>query len=179
MARKKNAKNSSYAISKNIEVVKRRIRVLELKEMGASIRQISQRLTDEALAEFRTANPGVDDPKAERKAVRGCSPTRVQELLVEALEDLYRNQRLKTRHMVQLELNKMDRIELAHLSRLLKSTTPDSIEKLSRALERVWKRRDALLGLHKPLKVELDPRQTLAKLLGRSPEELPDGDPDA
>jgi hypothetical protein len=46
-------------------------------------------------------------------------------------------------------------------------------------MERIWKRRDSLLGLHKPTKVQVDTRETLAKLLGRSPEELPSGDLDS
>ena len=46
----------------------------------------------------------------------------------------------------QLELNKIDQAELAHFARFLGETDPDAAEKLSRVIERIWKRRDMLEG---------------------------------
>jgi hypothetical protein len=120
--------------AKELELIKRREKILDLREGGASIRQISEHLT--------------------AQGVEGCSPTRVHELLAEALDDMLKNQRLKTKQIVQLEINKLDRVELTVSPKLLKATDADSIEKLSRSMERVWKRRDALLGLTKPEKHE-------------------------
>ncbi len=150
---------------KELELIRKRNKILDLREMGASIRQIADQL----------AAQGED----------GVSKTRVHELLVEALEDLLKTQRMKTRHYRQLEINKLDRAELAIFPKLLRAAesnlllNSDDIEKISRSLDRIWKRRDSLLGLNAPVKVDVNPREALAKLLGRNPEELPDGDADA
>lgn len=183
-AQKPNASSDAKAKSrtpkkKELEIIYRRNKILDLRETGASIRQISEHLISDGAKNLMDGDPDLTIEKARAKARKGLSPTMVHEHLAAALEDLYKTQRLKTKHLVVIEINKMERVELAHFTRLLRETNPDSIEKLSRALERVWKRRDALLGLHKPLKIQIDPRETLAKLLGKSPEELPDGDSDA
>lgn len=144
---------------KDLEILRKRNKIMDLRENGATIRQIAEHLT--------------------LQGEKGCSPTRVFELLVEGLEDIYKTQRLKAKHLVQLEINKLDRIELAHFNKLLTATSADDVEKYSRAFERIWKRRDAMLGLHKPQRIEVSARDNLAKLLGRSPEEIPDGDSDS
>jgi hypothetical protein len=129
---------------KELAIIRRRDKILDLRETGASIRQISAHLIAQGEEE-------------------GCSPSRVHEILVEGLEDLMKNQRLKTQHFVQLELNKLDRNELALLPNLLRlaekdkesitnlgrPSYADAIEKYSRSIERIWKRRDTLLGLNK------------------------------
>lgn len=146
--------------ARQLEMFRRRERVLELREGGASIRQIAEHLNREAIT----------------NGMKTVTYQTVFNDLVAALEDLHENQRMKTKHLVQLQINKLDRLDLAHFSKLLAVQDADSFEKWTRGFERIWKRYDSLLGLHKPVKVELDPRQTLAKLLGRSPEELPNGD---
>ena len=133
--------------------------ILDMRERGASIRDISKHFQD--------------------NGIKGSALATIHKHLVNALEDMLTHRRMKVKHVVQLELNKIDRVESAHFRRLLTSVDADSIEKLSRAMERVWRRRDALLGLHKPLKVQIDPRETLAKLLGTKPEDLPNGDSDS
>ncbi len=158
-------KSGHAPTKKELDVIRRRNKVLDLRTNGASIRQISELLS--------------------AQGEEGCSPTRIHQLLVEALEDMHKHQRMKVRHYQQLELNKIDRAELAIFPRLLKVADMDTlvdadgIEKLSRSIDRLWKRRDALLGLHKPQEIKVDARETLARLLGRKPEDLPDGDPDA
>ncbi len=134
-------------------------KILDLTEMGASIRQISKQL--------------------EGQGFSGTSRSNIGKLLKKALDAQAKEVNLKAKHHVQIALNKMQRIELAHFSRLLNATDADSIEKISRALDRVWKRQDALLGTHKPVKVQIDAREALAKLLGKAPEELPNGDSDS
>ena len=142
-----------------ISVLDKMDKILDLTEMGASIRQISVRLREQGYT--------------------GTSRSNVAKLLKKALDSQAKDVNLKAKHHVQIALNKMQRIELAHYTKLLNATDPDAIEKLSRALERVWKRQDALLGTHKPVKVRVDAREALAKLLGKTPEELPSGDSDS
>lgn len=141
---------------KRYTTLQKKAKILDLTEGGASIRQISERLTSEGWT--------------------GCSRSNVGKLLKAALEDCADELKLKAKHYVTLELNKMRRAELAHFARFLNETDPDKIAKLSSALSPVWRRIDALLGLHKPVKIDLKPSEALAKLLGRNPEEFPSGD---
>lgn len=145
--------------SKEAELLVKRDKILDLATGGASIRQIAEHLAE--------------------LGFEGVSRSRVHQLLVEALDDLHETQRMKTRHYLQLELGKLNRVELAHFNKLLKADDADHIEKLSRAMSRVWDRRDSLLGLRKPIEVKVDPRETLAKLIGVRPEDLPSGDADS
>lgn len=141
---------------KDLPKIIKRNKIADLYDGGASIRQISAHLREQGMA--------------------GVGPTSVFNHLQESLEEEYSKLRLKARHMVQAELRKLQRVELAHFKRLCDATDADDIEKLSRAMERVWKRKDSLLGLHKPVKIDLGTNEHLAKILGRKPEELPSGD---
>ncbi|MGE3467698.1 MAG: hypothetical protein AB7J13_12275 [Pyrinomonadaceae bacterium] len=171
---------------KQLKRLQLRDKVLDLYEMGASIRQIAERL--------------------QSQGEKNCSRSTVHNLILEGLDDIRKNLTLRHEQLVQRELNKLDKMELALLPNVMRlaesdsefirngwkgdgipptgilkgvSRNADEIEKLTRAIDRIWKRRDSLLGLHKPLKVDIDPRKSLAKLLGRDPEEFPDGDPDS
>lgn len=171
-------------LAKEIEIVRRRDKILDLKENGASIRQISDLLIRDRVRELIVLNPLMPENVAEFEAAKGLSPTRIHQLLMEALDDLHKNQRLKVEQHVALELRKLERAELAifgnmqrigdldkNLLRALMDATKthdiasllaiakhgfysDDIEKYTRSLERIWKRRDTLLGLNKPIKVE-------------------------
>jgi hypothetical protein len=188
-ASKKRTKKPSHLraaeIRKDIELVRKRTRILELKETGAGIRQISELLTRERMEQLLEEHPAMPRDVAEYEAAKGNSRSRVHQLLAEALEDLWSTQRLTAKHMVELELAKLERNEVAVqpnllrmaeldrnllkqiersardgdggllLSRLLEhGFHADEVEKYSRVLERIWKRRDSLLGLNKPVKVE-------------------------
>lgn len=134
-AKTKPADGPNHAVTaKEMSSFEKRNLILDLRENGASIRAISDHFATRGIA--------------------GGSVGNIHKHLVRALEDMLKNQRMKAKHIVQLELNKLDRVELAHFSRLLTSVEPDSIEKLSRALGVVWRRRDSLLGLNKPVKHE-------------------------
>lgn len=125
-------------------------RILELTEMGASIRQISDRLTEAGWT--------------------GCSRSNVGKLLKESIDGAIEENQLKAAHYVELEIRKERRKELSLMANLLRlaeadatllkddairgSKHADAVDKYSRSLERVTKRIDSLLGLHKPVKVE-------------------------
>lgn len=161
---KKPPSKGHAATPKDIEIIERRNKILDLRTQGASIRQISEQLR--------------------AKGENGASVARVHQLLVDALEDLHVKQSIKTHHHVQLELIKLDRKELALFGNLVrladldssllkdisqaaksddasflltllkKGFNADEIEKYSRSIERIWKYRSSLLGLAKPTKHE-------------------------
>ncbi len=154
-----------------------RDKVLDLYEMGASIRQIAERL--------------------QSQGEKNCSRGTVHNLILEGLDDIRKNLTLRQEQMVQRELNKLDKLELALLPNLMRlaesdsefirhgwkgeglppagilrgvSRNADEIDKLSRSIERIWKRRDGLLGLQKPLAVEASgpgggPIETLTRVI--------------
>lgn len=152
---------------KELVILARQDRVIDLRAGGASIRQISEHLT----AEFLKDNPD--------KKPKGFSRGQVHNDLEAGLNRLHEKEHLKVKQMVQLELVKLDKLELAHFTKFQAASKPDDIEKLSRAFERIWKHRAALTGIYKPQKIELSARAALAKLLGKDPEELPNGDSDS
>ncbi len=131
------AKAKHAANQADLNRLRRRMRILALREQGWTIRQISEELT-------------------KKEGEDGCGPTMIFNHLVAALDDLHKNYTLELKHNVQLQINKLEKIEAAHLQKLSNpKTKPDDVEKLSRSLERVWKRYDTLLGLAKPTKVEV------------------------
>ena len=171
---------------KESDLIIKKNRILDLRVRGATIRQISIRLTEDGLT--------------------GVSKSNVQKLLRAALDDAISDNKMSATQLLQLELEKLDRQELAifpnllqiadldrqQLSRIANSrgtakTVADSfqrlgsdhVEKYSRAYERVLKLRVQLLGMAKPQKVDVDFRGRLAKLTGLSPEDLPDGSSDS
>lgn len=148
---------------KQLERFRRRERVLELFELDISVRQIADHLNREL----------------EAKGEKPVTFQTVHNDLIWILDYHREEFRLKTRHHVQVAINQLKRISQTHMTKMLQASTPDQFEKMSRGFERIWRRHDALLGLHKPQKIEMSTRESLAKLLGRDPEELPDGDPDS
>jgi hypothetical protein len=166
-----------------LSVVLKRQKILALHEQGATITQISQHLKDQGLS--------------------GVSRGMVHLHLSAILEEESTTLRLKARHFIQLELNKLSKQELSiagnavrlaeidteiikklstavkaddwlTAKNLIGALNADGVEKYSRSLERIWKRRDAIMGTHKPQKVELSARESLAKLLGKKAEDIPD-----
>lgn len=148
---------------KQMKLQERRERVLELYSHDVTIRQIAEHLNKERVA-------------AGEKPI---SFQTVHNDLIAALNAEAEYTAIKRRHHIQLILKKLQRIESTHIGKLLKATSADEFEKYTRGFDRIWSRYDAILGTRKPVKLDLDPRQSLAKLLGRSPEELPNGDSDA
>lgn len=125
-AEKEEAKKRHAITQADIELIRKRTRILGLREQGASIRQISEQMI----------KSGED----------GCSPASVYDHLVAALEDLVENYTLKTKHVIQLRLNQLYRVELSHFSRLCDSSLkPDDFEKMSRGMKVVWDRMDVLI----------------------------------
>lgn len=116
---------AAAASAGEIAKVKLRNRILALREGGATIRQISDRLTEDG--------------------EKDCAPTTVFNHLQAGLDELMTEYLLNTKQFVQLRLNQMYRVELAHYRRLCEATDADDIEKLSRAMDRVWKRMDDLI----------------------------------
>lgn len=133
-----------------------RDKILDGAALGMTVRQIAAKLTADG--------------------EKGCSRSSVHKHLSEGLEDIRKNLRLKHSHLIELELQKLQKVEAAHLQKLVNAREPDDINKLTQAISRIWQRRDAILGLHKPIKLDMKPNELLAKLLGRSPEEFPSGD---
>lgn len=167
----------------DIDLIIKKNRILDLRVRGATIRQISQRLSEDGMT--------------------GVSKSNVQKLLRAALDDAIADNKLSAKQLLQLELEKLDRQELALFPNLLQiadadrkllaklsNGTADSrtiqsvisklgsdhVEKYSRSYERTLKLRLQLLGIAKPIKVDINPQHALAQLLGRKPEELPRGD---
>jgi len=145
----------------DVDLIIKKNRILDLRVRGATIRQISQRLAEDGLT--------------------GVSKSNVQKLLRAALDDAINDNELSAKQLLQLELEKLDRQELALSPNLLqiadadrkilasinKGTVSgrsiqavlaklgsDHVEKYSRAYERVLKLRVQLLGMAKPVKVE-------------------------
>ncbi len=148
---------------KQLELLRRRERVLELFSHDISIRQIADHINAD-------------------RVKNGEKPLAFQTIhndLIAALDAEAEYTSIKRRHHIQLILKKLQRIEAAHIGKLLKATSADEFEKYTRGFQRIWERQDAVLGTHKPVKLEVDARQSLAKLLGKSPEELPNGDPES
>ncbi|CAN5507832.1 hypothetical protein BH10ACI2_BH10ACI2_04200 [soil metagenome] len=124
-------------------------KILDLTEGGASIRQISERLTE--------------------LGWKGVSRSQVGLLLKKALEQGMAQIDLKAKHHIELALRKEGKKELALLPNYLRLLDEDrrciqetgksknyaAIKNYGEALERVTKRIDALLGNTKPAKVEV------------------------
>jgi hypothetical protein len=125
--------------AKQLKILMRRDRVLDLREGGASIRQIAEHINRENT----------------EKGEKTVAFQTIFNDLVAVLDDLHKSQTLKTKHMVVLQLRKLERAELAHFGKFLKAGTADEAEKYSRAMERIWKRYDNLAGIARPEKVEL------------------------
>lgn len=146
---------------KQLELERRRERVLELYSHDISIRQIADHINAD-------------------RVKKGEKPLVFQTIhhdLCMALDAEAEYTTLKRRYYIQLILKKLQRIESAHIGKLLKATSADEFEKYTRGFQRLWDRFDAITGTHKPVKIDTDPRQTLARILGRKPEEFPhDGD---
>lgn len=109
--------------------------ILKFAIQGDSIRQISERMPEAGFT-------------------KGVSRANVGKLLKKALETSADRLTLKAKHHVTLELEKMREIERTHLRKLVNARNPDDINKLMSAISRIWTRRDALLGLNKPTKIE-------------------------
>lgn len=146
----------------DIDLIIKKNRILDLRVRGATIRQISQRLEEDGLTGVKKSN--------------------VQKLLRAALDDAIDDNKLSAQQLLQLELEKLDRQELALFPNLLQLADidrqqlgritqgrgnartvalalqklgSDHVEKYSRSLERVLKLRVQLLSLAKPVKVEV------------------------
>lgn len=139
----------------------RKARILDLAMLGSTVRQISERLTADKLT--------------------GVSKSSVHNLLTEALDDAKKENLEKAEHLLQLELEKIKKLEIAIMPnmvriadidrRVLQKLTAgevdpvaavmlmdklqsDHFEKYSRSLERLHRRYDQLTGIAKPQKVE-------------------------
>lgn len=139
-----------------LQRIARNKRIHELAIGGAVIRQISTQLT--------------------KAGWPGASRSNVSKVLKKCLQISEKDADLTINERRRLELEKLDQAELMHFTRFLRETNPTAAEKLSQIMDRIWRRRDNIEGLHKPIKVDIDPQKTLAKLLGRDPQELPSGD---
>lgn len=131
---KKKKTKAEKAAAKKLHAIKqeeilmyaRRRRILAMREQGATIEQISEQL--------------------KASGEKGCSPASVQKHLVRALDDILKEYMLEAKHYAQLRLNQMQRVELSHLRRLCDTAlTPDEFEKLSRGMDRIWKRMDTMI----------------------------------
>lgn len=122
--RKTKAEKADHAATQaELERYRIRNKILSLREQGATIRQITEQM--QAAGE------------------KGCSQKSVQDHLVAALTDLHENYTLNVKHYAQLRLNQCYRVELAHFKRLCDPhLSPDDFEKLSRGMDRIWKRMD-------------------------------------
>lgn len=132
----------------------RRVKVLELRKSGASIRAIATHLKEQ----------GYHDK---------ASPATVHKDLKDALKNLKEKEIVEAEEMRQIEIERLDALWLAHWSLGLKGNVGNSWVLLA-----IAERRAHLLGLDAPKKVDLkvNPRELLAKLLGVSPEQLPNKD---
>ncbi len=133
--RKKKAADAAEIRAYNL-----RNKILDLREGGATIRQISEHLT--------------------AQGEKGCAPTSVFNHLEAGLDHVRKEFTLKYKNFIQVRLNQMYRVELAHFKRLCdKDLAPDDFEKLSRGMDRIWKRMDDLIDRltdnHKTTKVEV------------------------
>lgn len=108
------------------ERLRKRQKILNLREQGATIRQISEQM----IANGET----------------GCSPKSVFDHLVAALNDLTEKYTLNVKQFAQIRLNQMYRVELSHYKRLCDhDLSADNFEKLSRGMDRIWKRMDSFI----------------------------------
>lgn len=132
-----------------------RNKILDLREQGATIRQISETLITQGET--------------------GCGPTMIFNHLEAGLDHVRKEFTLKYKNFIQVRLNQMYRVELAHFKRMCDARiSPDDFEKLSRGMDRIWKRMDDLIDRltdnHKTTKVEVTgegggPVQTITRII--------------
>ena len=121
------AKKQHAATQAEIEMLRKRNKILALREQGATIRQISEQM--------------------KANGEEGCSEPSVFRHLVAALNDLTKNYTLNTKSWAQLRLNQMQRIELSHFKRLNDThLTPNEFQALSRGMDIIWKRMDQMIA---------------------------------
>lgn len=118
-----------------LQRIARNKKIHELAIVGAVVRQISTQLT--------------------KSGWTGAGKSNVAKVLKKALDVAAMDADLTAEQRKRLELDKIDQAELMHFGPFLKSSGADEAEKRSRIMERIWRRRDALLGLQKPLKTEI------------------------
>lgn len=117
-----------------------RDKIMDLRIGGASIRQISDHLKAQGL--------------------EGVCPSSIFNHLEAGLDHIREKFTLKYKNYIQIRLDQMYRVELSHFKRLCDTTlSPDDFEKLSRGMDRIWKRMDDLIDRltdnHKTTKVEV------------------------
>jgi hypothetical protein len=139
-AKERSSRRKKAADEAEIHKYQLRNKIMDLREGGASIRSISEHLTSQG--------------------EKGCSRAMVFNHLEAGLDELRKEFTIKYKNFIQVRLNQMQRVELAHFKRLCNhELTPDDFEKLSRGLDRIWKRMDDLIDRltdnHKTTKVEV------------------------
>lgn len=157
-------RRTSNTCTKEVEKMEKIDKILELKRGGATFRQISEHMTG--------------------LGYKGCSRSQVCNLFKEGMDMARDHLGIEFGHWRELELDRLETRELALSGNLLRIADLDSqklkaiqearrandwdklaaildtgfhsdhVEKYERALDRISRRRDSLLGLSKPQKVE-------------------------
>lgn len=123
-------RNASRKTRKQLMIMERQLLVLELHVAGSSFTQISRHL--------------------ESKGFKGCSRSNVGNDLDAALVDANEGNISKKKHLVQLELRRLDALTLAGWPRTVKKGEPEDIH----AQLAIMTRRARYLNLEKPDRIE-------------------------
>jgi hypothetical protein len=154
---KRNQKRDRDTSAEHLKILERQNLVLDLTIGGASRRQISAHLKSK----------GYD-----------ASVGTVQTDLVNALEELHETKLLKTHHWVELEINRINQMWFAVWTTFIQPPVLMDVYQriaIGYLLIALQNKRDKYLGLSKAqkIKIEVDPRDLLAKLTGKKPENFP------
>lgn len=124
-------RNTSRATARQLKIQERQLLALELHTAGSSFSQISEHL--------------------KTKGYKGCSRSNVGKDVDAALEDANQDNIEKKKHIVQLELRRLDALTMSSWPRTMREGNPDDIH----AQLAIMARRARYLNLEKPGKLEV------------------------
>jgi hypothetical protein len=141
--------------AQDLVVAERRLYVFQLRQAGASYREIADTIARDPRWNQRLPRR-YDRVGVYRDCVAELQRQRTE--LAELVEDVR-----------QLELTRLDRMQLA----LWSAATHGDVAAIDRVLAIMARRAKYLPGLEVPLRLHIDPLEELARLLGIPKEELP------
>jgi len=145
-------RRSRKITAKKLMIMEREDLCLELYTAGSSYRQISDHLAT--------------------KGYEGCSKSNVGNDIASAIKRSREESKIKGKQIVEVELQRLNKMTLALWPRLMTNAKPKDIQ----AMLKIMDRRSKMLGLDRPKKVDISANESLAALLGVPKESIPHGD---
>jgi hypothetical protein len=147
--KKVKSKQEKLPSKKELEKLNRQFEVLDLYDSGLSVRRIAAHL--------------------EKTGEKHCSIGTVFSDIQEALKFGREKLRLRGENLLESQLRILDKMQTAVYPRAVRRGYPADIS----SMLDIMRQRDKMLNISKSEKSKTSAREALAKLLGKSPEELP------